>query len=273
MQREIKAAPSLERLKELLDYDPMTGTFTWRQDLGTRSKAGGIAGGVDGGGYIRISFDGQIYPAHRLAVYYVYGQWGPTVKHRNGDKTDNSIANLSVTSKDRVVGYKNAPEVTVEHLRQVLDYNPETGVFLWKVATSSRSPIGSVAGTINKAGYRFISIDGRKYLAHRLAWLHVHGVWPSGDIDHVNRIKTDNRLINLREATRTQNNVNSKVRSDNTSGHRGVTWHRGSQKWRATVHLNGKQYQVGMFEVLEDAVEAQKVAQSKLHKEFSNFDE
>lgn len=269
MKRGLKVAPDIGRLKEVLDYNPSTGDFTWRQDLGTRSKAGEIAGGVDGGGYVRISFDGQIYPAHRLAVYYVYGTWGHTIKHLNGNKADNRISNLAVSAKDPEAGYKNAPDVSVGRLRQLFDYNAETGVFLWKVATSSKSPVGSVAGVVNGAGYRVLSVDGKKYLAHRLAWLYVHGVWPKGDIDHINRDKLDNRLINLREATRTQNNVNSKVRSDNTSGYRGVTWHRGSQKWRVTVHLNKKQYQVGMFESLEEAVEAQKAAQSKLHKEFA----
>lgn len=269
MERSKKQAPNIQRLRELLDYNPSTGAFTWRQDVGTRSKAGEVAGGFDANGYIRISFDRQIYPAHRLARFYVYGDWPSVVTHLNGNKADNSIANLRVAVKDQVTGYKDAPDVTVGRVRQLLDYNPESGAFLWKIATSSKNPVGSVAGVVNNAGYRLISIDGKKYLAHRLAWLYVHGVWPKGDIDHINRDKLDNRLINLREATRTQNNVNSKVRSDNTSGYRGVTWHRDSQKWRVTVHLNKKQYQVGMFESLEEAVEAQKAAQSKLHKEFA----
>ena len=270
MERNMKAAPDIKLMKEVLDYDPTTGIFTWKSEIGSRVRVGSQAGGIDSAGYVRISFDKVLYPAHRLAWYWVHGEWPKTLKHLNGVKTDNRIANLQPSFKDSETGYKNAPDVTAERLRQVVEYDAETGVIIWKVSPSSKSPVGSVAGVVNSAGYRILTIDGKKYLAHRLAWLYVHGVWPKEDIDHVNRVKTDNRLINLREATRTQNNINGRVRSDNKSGFTGVNWHNGSQKWRVTVHKDGKQFQVGMFDDIEEAAAAYKKAAAKLHGEFAD---
>lgn len=98
--------------------------------------------------------------------------------------------------------------MTQEELHQLLDYNPETGEFFWKV-NSRCIKSGSKAGCVCKVhGYQHINIKNKRYKAHRLAWLYVHGKWPHPEIDHINRVKTDNRIANLREADRSMNNLN-----------------------------------------------------------------
>jgi hypothetical protein len=100
-----------------------------------------------------------------------------------------------------------AKTITAERLRKLLAYDPETGVFRWKVQRG-RVRAGSIGGTLIKSGCHMIAIDWRTYPAHRLAWLCVHGCWPVDQIDHVNGIRTDNRIANLREAIRNENNEN-----------------------------------------------------------------
>src|SRR5262245_33505102 len=111
--------------------------------------------------------------------------------------------------------------LTAERLREVLDYDPSTGVFKSNGGRCGSRVGATLVGTVRPDGYREIRIDWQRYLAHRLAWLHVHGSWPAGDIDHVNGNPSDNRIVNLRLATRTQNNANSR-RRPNTSGFKGV---------------------------------------------------
>lgn len=99
--------------------------------------------------------------------------------------------------------------MTQEELHQLLDYNPETGKFFWKVNMRGKVKIGTKAGCVCKIhGYELINIKNKQYRAHRLAWLYVHGKWPNPEIDHINRVKTDNRIANLREADRSMNNLN-----------------------------------------------------------------
>lgn len=99
--------------------------------------------------------------------------------------------------------------MTQEELHQLLEYNPETGEFFWKSCVSKRIKVGQKAGSICKIhGYELIGIKNKQYRAHRLAWLYVYGKWPNPEIDHINRVKTDNRIANLREADRSMNNLN-----------------------------------------------------------------
>jgi hypothetical protein len=95
-------------------------------------------------------------------------------------------------------------ELTAERLRELLDYDPKSGVWVWRISRK-RMRIGSVAGSINGDGYRRLMVDGRRYQASRLAWLYVIGSWPIAEIDHKNLDKADDRFCNLRECTRLQN--------------------------------------------------------------------
>jgi hypothetical protein len=100
--------------------------------------------------------------------------------------------------------------LTAERLRELLDYDPETGRFIWRKdhPTAKHIKAGSVAGTKNGRGYWVIGVAGAKYVAHRLAWLYVTGEWPAHLVDHENGDRLDNRFANLREATDSQNNFN-----------------------------------------------------------------
>ena len=115
--------------------------------------------------------------------------------------------------------------LTVERLRQLLDYNPGTGAFIWVCPTSHRVFVGSLAGTPHNKGYRKICVDGVRYFAHRLAWLYMTGEMPKEQIDHINRDTTDDRFINLRQASSSQNQRNREKQANNTSGFKGGVIH------------------------------------------------
>ena len=151
--------------------------------------------------------------------------------------------------------------LTAEHLRSVLHYEPETGIFTRKVRTANSVKVGDIAGGPDSDGYLRIKVQSRKYQAHRLAWLYVYGVWPKDQLDHVNRVRTDNRISNLREATVKQNNQNKSKSSNNTSGHSGVSWYKRDSKWQAQITHNQKQIHLGYFNILEEAVAARKAAE------------
>lgn len=126
-----------------------------------------------------------------------------------------------------------------EKLKEVLDYNEDTGIFNWKERmrdNGRRNPCsGKKAGTLHSNRYNYIRIDGKQFLAHRLAWLFAHGYFPENDIDHIDQIKDHNWLSNLREATRTCNLQNQKISIRNKSGVTGVCWYKPTGKWVARI--------------------------------------
>jgi len=137
--------------------------------------------------------------------------------------------------------------ITLERLKELVEYSPETGLFLWRVQMNSAAPVGSIAGTVRPDGYRGIRIDKRHYFAHRLAWFYVHGEWPALYLDHINCDRADNRIKNLRVATRSQNHANVGRRSHNTSGFKGVTWHKRDRHWRSQIKHAGTLHHLGSF--------------------------
>lgn len=163
--------------------------------------------------------------------------------------------------------------LTAERLREVLNYDPETGVFTWIKKTCRKAKIGKVAGTITNAkhGRVFMSVDGQRNYAHRFAWLYVKGEWPppGSEIDHANGDASDNRWINLRLATKTQNRANSVVYKNNKSGIKGVHWHPQSQKWRAAIRFERRTRHIGLFSNKEDAGRAYMAAAERHFGEFA----
>jgi hypothetical protein len=153
------------------------------------------------------------------------------------------------------------PELTAEYLRSILNYDPETGIFTWKISTANRVKVGDAAGCPDGHGYLRIQLQSRLYKAHRLAWLYVYGEWPKLDIDHINRNRSDNRRANLRDVSHKQNHQNRSKPSNNTSGHPGICWHKQSSKWRARIRHNKKHIHLGLFTDIEEAIAARKAAE------------
>jgi len=129
--------------------------------------------------------------------------------------------------------------------------------------------VGDIAGSMMSHGYRRICIDNRVYLAHRLAWLYMTGEWPKHQIDHINGNKNDNRHVNLREATNSENMRNTGKRSDNSSGFKGVYWNSEKMRWSAQISYNGRHKSLGTFDTAEEAHVAYRSASEKLHGQFA----
>lgn len=161
-----------------------------------------------------------------------------------------------------------------------LSYDPETGIFVWRhdirLKTGAlRIAAGDRAGSAHPRGYRQIQIVlddkpiGMK--EHRLAWLFVHGEWPADQIDHINGDRADNRIANLREATNSQNMMNRKLNANSQSGIKGVSFHRGSQRWRARLQYEGKRIHLGDFKNKEAAQIAYEAAAKRHFGEFARL--
>lgn len=138
-------------------------------------------------------------------------------------------------------------------LHQLLNYNPDTGVFTWAQNRPSRyGRRGDPAGSLHSSGYIHIRIAGNLYKAHRVAWCYVHGHWPAEQIDHINQVKHDNRIDNLRLATPSENSRNRGP----INPHPGVTWDKVQKRWRVQRRVNGKNVSVGRYDNKADAIAA-----------------
>lgn len=139
-------------------------------------------------------------------------------------------------------------ELTRDRLMELLQYDPDTGVFTWAQKRRGVN-INSEAGCVHKIhGYRSIEIDGKEYKCHRLAWLYMAGVWPVDRVDHINSDRADNRFCNLREATHSQNMMNRGRLPQNKSGLKGVYFNKQSGKWRSEGECGGKRTYLGSFD-------------------------
>lgn len=164
--------------------------------------------------------------------------------------------------------------LTAERLRELLDYDPNAGVFRWRTKTSNRAPVGSIAGSLGR-GRRSpharieIRLDGKLYKAHRLAWLYAYGRWPKDQIDHIDANPTNNRLTNLREANNQQNHYNLPIRRTNKTGYKGVCYVASRRRFHAYIRIEGRNTFLGAFPSAEMAHEAYKAATQKYHGEFA----
>ncbi len=166
----------------------------------------------------------------------------------------------------------------VEFVKESLEY--VDGSLFWKVRPAyhfqssdyadsvNRRYAGKRAGTLKPTGYEVIHLDGRLYRTHQLVWMIHHGEIPEF-IDHINGSRADNRIENLRTCNRTENNRNAKTRKDNSSGVKGVFWHKAAGKWSAEVQADGKKKYLGLFDSVEDAAIARKQAANDLHGAFA----
>lgn len=166
-------------------------------------------------------------------------------------------------------------ELTQERLKEILHYNPDTGIFTWKSRPLSHFKTkraygvwntrfsGKEAGTTMQIRYTCICVDYMHHLAHRMAHLYMTGGWPDEQIDHINQDRGDNRWCNLRAVTAQENRMNQKMPCTNTSGHVGVRWDKGNEKWHAQIKHNGKAENLGRFDNIDFAIAARKEAEIK----------
>lgn len=158
------------------------------------------------------------------------------------------------------------PELTAARLRELLHYDPETGVFTRLTRSAQKVKVGEVAGGLDCEGYLKLSVDGRRYQAHRLAWLYVHGIWPERGIDHRNGQRSDNRMENLRAATQGENLQNRSLQSIGVSGRLGVGWDAKRCKWVASIKKGGKSRFLGRYDSVDKASAAYLAAKAEQHE-------
>lgn len=159
--------------------------------------------------------------------------------------------------------------LTHPRLFELLKYDRQSGLFTWRVHRGPNAPAGSMAGYDQNNGYRAICVDKKKYLMHRLAWFYCTGRWPPFDIDHKDGNRKNNAFTNLRKATRSENLCNGAMRSNNTSGVRGVSWDKRAGAWHAYVALGGRRRHLGYYADLDEAKAAREAGAKLLQGEFA----
>jgi hypothetical protein len=162
--------------------------------------------------------------------------------------------------------------LTQEMLKELLHYDPETGLFTWRTSGSGRKTC-RVAGTIRTDGYCNIGIGGRSYLLHRLAYLYMTGKWPKHYIDHINGVKGDNRWVNLRGATSEQNMRNRSGYKNSSSNYKGVSWKKGRGFWEVYRKINYKRKHLGYCSCEHEAALVYNQEVEKLHGDFACFNQ
>lgn len=179
--------------------------------------------------------------------------------------------------------------ITQEYLMSILDYDPETGIFIWKARyphhfedskyskerkclTWNSKHAGNITGSLYPDGYVYITINSKHYLAHRLAYLYTYG-WLPEEVDHINNNgpKSDNRICNLRPSDTITNQYNRGIPKHNTSGYKGVYLTRNKKRWIAEIRSDKKKIHIGTFDTPEEAHEAYKAAALLYHGDYARF--
>lgn len=160
--------------------------------------------------------------------------------------------------------------LTAEQLREILRYDPETGLFVWAMARGKKTAKGKAAGSLDNYGYIVIRFDGSLWKGHRLAWLYMTGEWPVCVVDHKNGICSDNRWNNLREASKGLNAANSKLAANSRTGFKGVSKHKKVEMWVAQITVNQRNIYLGLFRTPQEAHSIYIAAAKKYFGEFAN---
>jgi hypothetical protein len=250
-----------ERLRELVDYDTATGVFVRRQRPGRGACSGRVAGSLNKRtGYIDIGVDGCSYLAHRLAWLYVHGEWPACyLSFRDGNKANVAIANLY--ERWALTGLEGLSDAAAAaRVRELLAYDRATGVFLRRLD-------GAQVGLPDATGYGHLTIDAEQYLAHRIAWLYVRGVWPTHGIDHRDGDKGNNKFLNLRDVDQRINTQNQRrAKADNESGLLGAHFRKDTGKFASRIKAPDRIHYLGCYESAQEAHETYVKAKRLLHK-------
>ena len=164
----------------------------------------------------------------------------------------------------------NETKPSVDLMRSLLDYDPETGSITWR-PQAGRVRVGKIAGYKNSRGYLLINLNKGIVRAHRAAFALMTGEWPEMQVDHINGNKLDNRWENLRICENWQNSANKGIIRSNTSGIKGVWWNRSNQRWHAGIYVKNTSVHLGYFDRIDDAADAYRKAAEKHHGEFAKF--
>ncbi len=154
--------------------------------------------------------------------------------------------------------------ITQERLKELLNYDPETGIFSWAVSTTYGVVAGRRAGGKYAVGYRYLSVDKRRYYEHRLAWLYVYGKWPEHEIDHIDGVRDNNAIRNLRDLTHAQNCQNIR-KTGKSSGLLGAHFSKKMDCWTANIRVDGKVFYLGVFDTEEEAHAAYLAKKREIH--------
>jgi hypothetical protein len=189
-------------------------------------------------------------------------------------KIDVSDIQTYISNKNKKKGkseatLKRGTALTAELVRELLDYNPDTGTVIWKVKHSAMGKAGKVVGASKTQNYKTVYLYGISYNLHRVIWLMVYGKWPTKHIDHINGIRGDNRLINLREVTMTENQLNRTFHRK--GGLPFTTYHKKDKKWRAMLPSTiSKKHKIsrylGSFDTQEEAHDTVLIKLKKLNE-------
>jgi len=267
-----------EELKRLLHYDPETGVFTWKVNTGKKAMVGQVAGTLTEGRRV-VGIHGRPYKAHRLVWLYLHGHMPSNeIYHINGVQDDNRLINLRLAARNEegknlyalfpnsISDRQGKTKLALEDLKRFLHYNPETGVFTWIAKAAKNTVAGTVAGRPLSNGYLAISLNKKAYYSHRLAWFYSYGYMPPDQIDHINGVRDDNRLSNLRLANQGENQQNLYLPlSHGTSGYLGVSFDKRSKKWESRIGINHKKRFLGYFSTPEEAHLAYLKAKREMH--------
>lgn len=296
--------PEMDYLNECFELNRETGKLYWKIRLrkhfgsdATWTRFNTTLAETEVGrleertGYMLAPIDGKAYRVQYLMWKMFHGvDTERILRHIDGDITNNHISNLEeiipkVETKKKLREGKEkkvANELpSQEYLKECFDYNEETGILYKKVRPRHHfdSDVGmniSNSSTIkNKKvgtyshGYIIVDLDGKRYGAHRIIWKWYYGTEPKETIDHINGIKDDNRIENLREATHLENSQNLvNLKKNNKSGYIGVCWHEKSGKWRATFSYEGKTMHLGLFDTAYEAHLVREAKAKELQGEF-----
>lgn len=225
------------------------GVLIWKNPVTKHVKKGDVAGHMKKDGYCQMNYKGKQYKRNRLVWLWHNGSFPErNIYHKNGNHSDDRIENLALIDK-------KSNKVDYESVRKYFDYRKGGGL-VWKIypGGSGYAMAGDPAGSLSGNGYYVVGFKGKRWKRSHLIWLWHKGYLPENFIDHINQVKIDDRIENLREVTNGCNMRNAGNNKGNTSGVKGVHWHEARIKWIVYINFNNKRYYIGYHEDFVEAV-------------------